>query len=696
MLTEDEQLTQAFNRGKEAFAQKQSDDVAIQAAFEKYHPAAGKGAAINKGGATHDVSPGAALGSVVGGVAGGALTAQTGGWGAIPGAVMGAAVGEFGQQVYDKATNSAYAPVDAAEGATRIAKEAAFSAIGEGVGRAITFVRPVAYAQPRALTAEQMRTKAFLDQHQIPYTSDQITGSAFHSFARSIADNGIFSEKTMADFTRGQHEAVRASAVAIADTMGRKVPPDVLGQQIIRTIRNEDDTLTHTVIEPLYNRISNDLKYTTQTIQVPTGRMVPSPGGILGSNGQPIMIPEMVDQMTTQGGLLVDQRPLKQLFQQEVASLNRTAALEKRPDLLQSAHYQSMQRFAGMPDEGQWSDAHLVLKETRKALRELSNPTNVATEVLQDRAVLTRAERALETQLETALRNSANPAHQQDLSLWQQAQKAVKEKNERLRNDVILNMVKAIDEHGGEKGLTPFVNNMTPDDAKKVMEATRTNPALQGSLRRQYLQDKIEKAGGMADAEAPFDAERFRKVLFGKDDLNARKSEVLLDPTQRQKLNEFTNTVSNVQKESTDGKFGSVFIRMKSSGAVFNLPNALVTGLGGFGLVEAGRGDSTGATVGIGGAIGILVGPKVLASLLTNQKATEFMIQGLRYSATDKIGPLRVVRELMRLDQGFAQAVRTGLSMNEAVPGGGPITRTAETVKKGVMETIPSIFGNQQ
>ena len=81
MLTEDEQLAQAFNRGKEAFAQKQSDDAAIQAAFEKYHPAAGKGAAINTGSATRDVSPGAAMGSVVGGVAGGALTAQTGGWG---------------------------------------------------------------------------------------------------------------------------------------------------------------------------------------------------------------------------------------------------------------------------------------------------------------------------------------------------------------------------------------------------------------------------------------------------------------------------------------------------------------------------------------------------------------------------------------------------------------------------------------
>ena len=55
---------------------------------------------------------------------------------------------------------------------------------------------------------------------------------------------------------------------------------------------------------------------------------------------------------------------------------------------------------------------------------------------------------------------------------------------------------------------------------------------------------------------------------------------------------------------------------------------------------------------------------------------------GLRYSATDHSQALRITRELMRLDQGFAQAVRTGLSMNEAVPGGGPITRTAETVKK--------------
>ena len=323
MLTEDEQLTQAFNRGKEAFAQKQSDDAAIQAAFEKYHPAAGKGAAINKGGATHDVSPGAALGSVVGGVAGGALTAQTGGWGAIPGAVMGAAVGEFGQQVYDKATNSAYAPVDAAEGATRIAKEAAFSAIGEGAGRAITFVRPVAYAKPTTLSAEQMRTKAFMDRHQIPYTPDQITGSSFHSFLRSVADNGIFSETAMQTFYKDQNAAIRGVITDIADTMGQHVPIDKLGVEVANYATGRSKLIQDAFVSPLYNRIAKDLEYTQTMQMVPTGKQVPIPGQFMDSPAGrvPMMQPEMVEKPVTQGGLLVDIRPLKAKFQTQVAEM---------------------------------------------------------------------------------------------------------------------------------------------------------------------------------------------------------------------------------------------------------------------------------------------------------------------------------------------------------------------------------------
>ncbi len=711
MLTEDEQLRQAFERGKQALGQKQDSDAALRAAYEKYHPAAGGGAAINEGSATRSVSPGATIGSIVGGVAGGVITAPTGGGGAIPGAIAGAALGELAQQGYDRMTNSAYAPSSIEDSAKRIGTEAGYAAAGELGARAITFLKPVSYAQPRALTADQQATKAFMDRHQIPYTPDQITGGPAHAFMRSIADNGIFSEKDMSKFAGKQNEAIRASATAIADTMGRSMPPDVLGQQVIKTIRNEDDAITQTVIQPLYNRIADDLKYTTHTVKVPTGRMVPHPsqtqqvqqgttnGSILGPNGQPVqvpnmvtqpvMVPEMTDKVITQGGLLVDQRPLKQLFQKEVMQLERTAALEKRPDLLQSPHYQSMKRFANMPDEGQWADAHLVLKETRKSLRELDNPMNIATDVLQDKAVLTRAEQALETQLQTSLQNSANPAHQADLALWSQAQNAVKVKNERLKNDVVLRFIKAIDEHGGEQGMKTFVNNMTPEDTAKVMTATSSAPAVQASLRRSFLEDKIIKAGGMADAEAPFDAERFRKVLFGKDEMNARKSAVMLDAKQQAKLKEFTNAVSDIQQEGAEGKFGSVFIRMKSSGALFSVPIAL------YGASQIGGGDVKEGMAELGAAASILIAPNILARMLTNPRATEYMIQGLRYSATDRSNVLRITRELMRLDQGFAQAVRAGVSAYNAEQTSGPIHRGAEDVRKGVAETTQSVLGLQ-
>lgn len=671
MLTEDEQLAQAFNRGKEAFAQKQSDDAAIQAAFEKYHPAAGKGAAINKGSATRDVSPGAALGSVVGGVAGGALTAQTGGWGAIPGAVMGAAVGEFGQQVYDKATNSAYAPVDATEGTTRIAKEAAFSAIGEGAGRAITFVRPVAYAKPTALSAEQLRTKAFMDRHQIPYTPDQITGSSFHSFLRSVADNGIFSETAMQTFYKDQNAAIRGVVTDIADTMGQHVPIDKLGVEVANYATGRSKLIQDAFVAPLYNRIAKDLDYTQQLVQT--------------ANGQ---------QVVTQGGLLVDIRPLKQKFTTQVAEMEKNAINTGDRNFAKlresSPAYETMKDFLGTEDQIQWNAAHELLKGTREKLRRADNPLDVVSSRLYDKGKLIEGESLLDKQMGVALQQSANPAHQADYALWRQAQAITKGRAEQFKNDTVMRLVKSIDERGGSKGVAQFENNMTAEDMADVWKAVRSNPDLQGSMRRAYLEDKIIKAGGMADAEAPFDAEKFRKALFGKDEAAALKSNVVLDGKQKQKLNEFINAVSDVQSQGVDGKFGSVFIRMKSSGALFSVPLAL------YGASQIGGGDVKEGAAELAGAASILIAPNVLARLLTNPRATEFLIQGVRYSATDHSQALRITRELMRLDQGFAQAVRTGLSMNEAVPGGGPITRTAETVKKGVMDTIPSIFGNQQ
>jgi hypothetical protein len=465
----------------------------------------------------------------------------------------------------------------------------------------------------------------------------------------------------MQKFVQDQSAAIKDAALGIADQMGRHVPPDVLGQQVIRHIRNEDDTITKTVIQPLYNQIAADLQYQA----LPNG--------------------------ATRGGLLVDQKPVKALFQQEVLDLERTSKAQNQPDLLKSPAYLSMKRLMALPDDGQWVDAHTVLKEVRKDLRDLNNPTNVATEVLKDKSVLTRAEKALEQQLETALKTSSDPAHQVDLGLWQQAQKEVRTKNERLRNEVTLRFVKAIEEHGGEKGLKQFVTTMTPDDMTKVMGATKSDPALQGSLRHTYLQTKIEQVGGLEDSDKLMNADKLREAIFGKTGMDRRKADVLLDPQQQAKLKEFINAVSDVQNapQSMLGKY----LMLKNGGAVFSIPTAAAGALGLGAVYNAGSGDTGKAAAELGAAATIVLAPKVLAGMLTDPRKVEFLIQGLRYGITDRSNVLRVTRELIRLDQNFARAVQMGVSAYNAEQTSGPLHRTAETAKKFTTQTLMPQFG---
>jgi hypothetical protein len=247
-------------------------------------------------------------------------------------------------------------------------------------------------------------------------------------------------------------------------------------------------------------------------------------------------------------------------------------------------------------------------------------------------------------------------------------------------------------------------------------------------MRRSFLEDRINKAGGMADAEAPFDAAKFRKFVFGKDESAALKTNVLFDATQQAKLKEFINAAEQIQA-AKGGGLGEMFIRLNSTSAVFNLPKAALGGLGlgvaGLAGHSAAQGDTKEAAGEALGAIGIIFGPNLFAAMLKSPRMTEYLIQGLRYSAAnsgsmkgatpifnsatgqwEQVGGtfspsttsqiVRVTREMMRLDQGFAQAVRAGVSAYNAEQTGGPIHRTAESVQKTMTETVPTAFGLQQ
>ena len=147
----------------------------------------------------------------------------------------------------------------------------------------------------------------------------------------------------------------------------------------------------------------------------------------------------------------------------------------------------------------------------------------------------------------------------------------------------------------------------------------------------------MTKAGGMEEAEAPFNAEKFRKLVFGKDESAALKTNVLFDATQQAKLKEFINAAEHVQS-NRGGGLGELFIRLNSTSAVFNLPKAAlgtlglgVAGLAGHSAVQGDKWEAAGEAT---AAIGIVFGPNLFARMLTNPRMTEYMIQGLRYSAT--------------------------------------------------------------
>jgi hypothetical protein len=624
-----------------------------RAEYEQYLAEKQGGGAIREGSARRSMSTGALAGSAILGVG---ATAGTGnpaiGHAA---SVVGAGLGEAGQQVYDLATGSAYAPHSLQESFKRIGMEMGAAAAGETVAAGLRLLKPISYAKPRQLTPEQQQTKAVLDQHRIPYTPDQITGNIFHNFAKSLADGGILSKGTMEKFAQDQTAAIREAAQGIADTMGQHVPADKLGLEIVKHIRGEDDTLKRTVINPLYNTIDQHLQY--QAL----------PGG------------------ATQGGLLIDQRPVKQLFVQKVADIERTAAAQKQPSLLDQASYKSMKQIVGLPDDGQWVDAHTVLKSIREDLRELDNPLNVASGLQKDRAVLSQAEKALEKQLETALQTSANPAHVQDLNLWKQAQQLTKQRVETFNNDITLRFMKAVEERGGEQGMKQVVSSMSPEDMVKMMNATKADPALQGSIRQGWLQTKIEKVGGLDDPNAAFDVEKLRREVFGRTGLDKRKAEVLFDPKQRQKLNEFINAASDVQ--NAPGSQLGKYLMLLNGGAAITVP---------IGIYDLMSGNTDRGVAELGGAATVLLSPKLLAGMLTDPRKVEYLIQGLRYSSTSNQA-VRVTRELIRLDQNFARAVQTGVSAYHAEQTSGPIHQTAETVSKSIQSTLPQFgLGNFQ
>jgi hypothetical protein len=398
-------------------------------------------------------------------------------------------------------------------------------------------------------------------------------------------------------------------------------------------------------------------------------------------------------QTVTEGGLLADISNTATVFKKELDGLAVTA--KTNPDvaavLAKDPFYKTAETYAVGKEPLQWNVAHDFLQSVRRRIRSIQDSPLAQTEPAEIGS-LYKIEATLEGDLQKALTQSANPEHQPLLAQWQAAQGFVKERSQTLRNETILNLVRTVEEHGGEPAMRQFVNTLSPDDLAKVMHAVAPRPSeigphyLQDSLRRTFVLHGVELAGGnTAETATMLNPKKLRDYVFGKTELTDRKADLLLTPAQQQRIGTLANAIEAQQKQMKPGAFGSMFMAMKTSGAVFTIPATAAA------LVVGG---SVAPVSTLLGSVTILAGPRMLGEWMLKPETTKLLTEGLRYSFAHANGPkMRVLKELMSLDRNFARAVQLAVSQaGVAAQVGGPPTRTAETTELQSVTTLPTAF----
>ena len=244
-------------------------------AFEK--EMAGGGAIKRQG--YESTGTGAAVGSTIGAVAGGLVTKSPAG--ATAGGVAGAVAGEAVEQGIYAATSSPGA-ITPRESASALGEQALIGGVAEGAGAAFRLARPIRYVQPTQLSPEQLQRKQVFDKFKIPYLPHEINDSGFHKLLADLGESGVLNPNAYAELRRDQNALRKLAINGIADQVGTNVPTNQLAQNVLKVVKDSREAAERG-IDVLYNTIRADLEYTKTSKQVPTGKMVPNPSGLVGA-----------------------------------------------------------------------------------------------------------------------------------------------------------------------------------------------------------------------------------------------------------------------------------------------------------------------------------------------------------------------------------------------------------------------------
>ena len=661
-----------------------------------------QGGSIRQGEPSQNFPVGATVGGIVGAGAGLALTGGNP-LGAMGGGIIGTAAGELAQQGYEVLKDPGAAPKTIGESASRVGEQAAYQLATEGLGRlggGLIAGRRLAPGIPNSITPKEQQAMTYLTSKGFSpgYMPAEVTESNGLDVFHNIAEFSLFGGGAIKKFKQKRDvEVFRDLADQMIGDLGPKLAPDDVGRAVVQSV-NRGLELNKIPITMEYNMIES--MAAPGYVHVPTRMAVvreQTPIMETRKAGETVS----VDRVTTQPKLESVERgnkPYDVGFATPEES--RLEGMNVKTDWTEVQVGERLERLKVMTDmsELQISGARINLTPLKD---ELSGALRTAKEAggLEDKAMGSTMLRFLAEkpdlvsypvakQMRTELRvmrdslsNSPETKNAPAIGLADKAYGSMTKRIEdglreydpfladrwtdvnfreagrqgQFNNDLVRSLVQHADRAGSGKPeaivdqVFQHNNISTIQNMKNAVDAPTWDKVLSWHWR-----DAYEKSGGNGEA--------LREAFFGaKSGLGEKEMVTAYGP---ERVRDYKNLIGamEVAQARQGNKTGSVFIQLSQAGAVVSTIGLASASLSGAIDYQVGLGDfAPGAA--------ILLGPSILARMMTNPTAAKWIIQGMKIPAGTKesvalasrILPLAYPRMATSIAEAPKEPSRTGL-----------------------------------
>lgn len=701
-------------RQRDAQALKDADQTELDRKFRAYQQEQAQGGSIRQGGPRENPP----IGATVGGMAGAGIgLAVTGGnpLGAIVGGIGGTFVGELGQQGYELLKDPGAAPRSVGESVARVAEEEAYQLAGEGVGRlagGLIAGRRIAPGIPKSITPNERQAMQYMTQkgYSPGYMPAEVTEAHGLDVLHNIAEFSLFGGGAIKRFRdKRDQEVFTELAQGFIDDLGPRMSPDDVGRAVAHAanhgleleqipIQMEYNTIEH-LAAPGYVHVPTRVQVEKETEPITKTaidkvtvkkqeKVTPAVPGLqsvergtrpydkgfvtpgtpeerelrgmrVKVTEQSIQVGEQLKRMKVMtdhsefqiSGARINFLPLKEELAEALAVAKRAGGLEDR------AMGTTMLEFlAEKPDVLSYP----VAKQIRTELRVLQDglAASPGTENAPAIALAQKAYTKLTKQIEAGLAEF-------DPSLaerWKDVNFREAAGHAQFNNDIVRAVVRHAETAGKGKPEAIVDKVFQHNNISTIQNVKNAvDPPTWDKMLSWHWRDAYAKSAGNAKV--------LHEAFFGANGLGEKEMITAYGPERVKQYKDFLNAMEVAQKRQPD-KTGTVFISLKTPGAVMQLSGGALAGLG---IIQ----DEVDVAQTLGGAM-LVLGPPILARLMTNPTSAKWIIDGMKIPAGTKeasalaarILPLAFPRMASSIAEPERPVSKTGLAPMQTQPFG--------------------------